>query len=73
MTESREIVLNLKSQHLRQFPLDPARVRQCKMTPRQASQIRDWHLDDLRKEEDVSPEEFAYLTGRTLKQVRNMM
>lgn len=73
MTELREIVLNPKSQHLRQFPLDPARVRQCKMTPRQANQIRDWHLDDLRKEEDVSPEEFAYLTGRTLKQVRNMM
>lgn len=73
MTQSREIVLNTQSQHLRQFPLDPARVRQCKMTPTQVNRIRDWNLDDIRKEEYVSPEEFAYLTGRTLKQVRNMM
>ncbi|HFE7521690.1 TPA: hypothetical protein ACGAD2_002238 [Salmonella enterica subsp. enterica serovar Newport] len=73
MKELRENELNAQSQHLRQFPLDPARVRQCKMTPTQVNRIRDWNLDDIRKEEYVSPEEFAYLTGRTLKQVRNMM
>ncbi|HIF3098372.1 TPA: hypothetical protein ACXZT8_000017 [Salmonella enterica] len=73
MTQSREIVLNTQSQHLRQFPLDPARVRECKMTPNQVNHIRDLSLDDLRREEFVSPEEFAYLTARTLKQVRNMM
>ncbi|EPF1074158.1 hypothetical protein ACSQMP_002109 [Salmonella enterica] len=73
MKELRENELNTQSQHLRQFPLDPARVRQCKMTTTQVNRIRDWNLDDIRKEEFVSPEEFAYLTGRTLKQVRNMM
>lgn len=73
MTESREIVLNTRSKDLRQFPLDPVRVRGCKLTPNQTKRIRDMDLDELRKQESVSPEEFAYLTGRTIKAVRNLM
>lgn len=42
MTQSREIELNAGSPHLRQFPLNGARVaRICKMTETQAKAIRD--------------------------------
>ncbi|MEP8233824.1 hypothetical protein [Citrobacter freundii] len=74
MTKSREIVLNAESQHLRQFPLDVARVaRTCKMTDSQADAIRDMNTEELQKQIFVTPVEFAYLTGRTLKSVRNLM
>lgn len=74
MTKSREIVLNAESQHLRQFPLDVARVaRTCKMTTSQADGIRDMNTEELQKQIFVTPVEFAYLTGRTLKSVRNLM
>ncbi|MGQ4858836.1 hypothetical protein [Citrobacter meridianamericanus] len=74
MTKSREIVLNAESQHLRQFPLDVARVaRTCKMTDSQANAIRDMNTEELQKQIFVTPVEFAYLTGRTLKSVRNLM
>lgn len=73
MKELRENELNTRSQNLRQFPLDPVRVRKCKLTTQQVNRIRDMDLADLRKEESVAPEEFAYLTGRTIKAVRNLM
>lgn len=74
MTKSREIVLNAESQHFRQFPLDNARVaRICKMTDSQANAIRDMNTEELQKQIFVTPVEFAYLTGRTLKSVRNLM
>lgn len=74
MTQSREIELTTGSPHLRQFPLDGARVaRICKMTEAQANAIRDMNTDELQKQIFVTPVEFAYLTGRTLKSVRNLM
>lgn len=74
MTHSREIELTARSEHLRQFPLDGARVaRICKMTETQANAIRDMNTDELQKQVFVTPVEFAYLTGRTLKSVRNLM
>lgn len=74
MTQSRAIDLTAGSQHLRQFPLDGARVaRICKMTETQANAIRDMNTDELQKQIFVTPVEFAYLTGRTLKSVRNLM
>lgn len=74
MTQSREIELNAGSQHLRQFPLDNARIaRTCKMTSTQAESIRDMNTEELQKQIFVTPVEFAYLTGRTLKSVRNLM
>ncbi|HGL6357668.1 TPA: hypothetical protein ACKFMB_002040 [Citrobacter amalonaticus] len=74
MRESRDIELITGTQHLRQFPLDGARVaRICKMTETQANAIRDMNTDELQKQVFVTPVEFAYLTGRTLKSVRNLM
>ncbi|NUC02765.1 hypothetical protein HUC46_23485 [Escherichia coli] len=60
MTQSREIDLTAGSQHLRQFPLDGARVaRICKMTEAQANAIRDMNTDELQKQIFVTPVEFA--------------
>lgn len=74
MTHSREIDLTASSQHFRQFPLDGARIaRICKMTDSQANAIRDMNTEELQKQIFVTPVEFAYLTGRTLKSVRNLM
>ncbi|MCU2730491.1 hypothetical protein N8R00_02850 [Enterobacter hormaechei subsp. steigerwaltii] len=74
MTVLREIDLTAGSQHLRQYPLDNARVaRTCKMTAAQAESIRDMNTEELQKQIFVTPVEFAYLTGRTLKSVRNLM
>lgn len=74
MTHSREIDLTASSQHFRQFPLDSARIaRICKMTDSQANAIRDMNTEELQKQVFVTPVEFAYLTGRTLKSVRNLM
>ncbi|MEI9741991.1 hypothetical protein [Enterobacter ludwigii] len=74
MKEMREIELNTGSQYLRQNPLDNARIaRTCKMTTAQAESIRDMNTEELQKQIFVTPAEFAYLTGRTLKSVRNLM
>lgn len=74
MKEIRENELNARSEHLRQFPLDGARVaRTCKMSQVQADGIRDMNTEELQKQIFVTPVEFAYLTGRTLKSVRNLM
>ena len=74
MTQSREIELRARSEHFRQFPLDNARIaRTCKMTTAQAEGIRDMNIEELQKQIFVTPAEFAYLTGRTLKSVRNLM
>lgn len=74
MSEMRENELNTGSQNLRQFPLDNARIaRTCKMTEAQANTIRDMSTEELQKQIFVTPAEFAYLTGRTLKSVRNLM
>lgn len=74
MTTLREIDLSSSSQHFRQFPLDSARImRSCKMTATQAESIRDMNVEELQKQVFVTPVEFSYLTGRTIKSVRNMM
>lgn len=74
MREMREIELNPGSQYLRQNPLDNARIaRTCKMTESQAASIRDMNTEELQEQTFVTPAEFAYLTGRTLKSVRNLM
>ena len=74
MTGLREIDLSSSSQYFRQFPLDGARIaRICKMTDSQANAIRDMSADELQKQIFVTPVEFSYLTGRTLKIIRNMM
>lgn len=74
MTQSREIDLTTRSQDLRQFPLDSARITHtCKMTPAQARKIRDMSIEELQKLVHVTPTEFAYLTGRTIKSVNNLM
>lgn len=74
MTQSREIDFTTGSQHLRQFPLDNGRIaRTCKMSTVQAESIRDMNTEELQKQIFVTPVEFAYLTGRTLKSVRNLM
>lgn len=74
MKEIRENVLNAGSADLRQFPLDNVRIaRTCKMSTVQAESIRDMNTEDLQKQIFVTPVEFAYLTGRTLKSVRNLM
>ncbi|MGM1347719.1 hypothetical protein [Serratia liquefaciens] len=43
------------------------------MTITQAASIRDIGIEELQKQIFVTPAEFAYLTGRTLKSVRNLM
>ncbi|WP_416261824.1 hypothetical protein [Gibbsiella quercinecans] len=83
MREVREIELNTGSQHLdesqrvaqgRMHPLEPNRIASiCKMTTNQAASIRDINIEELQKQIFVTPAEFAYLTGRTLKSVRNLM
>lgn len=74
MKTSRQINLSSTSQHFRQFPIDNARaIRSCKMTATQAESIRDMNVEELQKQVFVTPVEFSYLTGRTIKSVRNMM
>lgn len=71
MREKREIDSLTAS---RQNPLEPSRIsRICKMTSSQAESIRDMNTEELQKQVFVTPVEFAYLTGRTLKSVRNLM
>lgn len=65
---------NLQPDQSRQFPLEPNRVaRVCKMSRLQADAIRDISTEELQKQNFVNPAEFAYITGRTLKAVRNLM
>ena len=74
MTQIRENGLNQESRFFRQFPLDNTRLAYtCKMTGTQANSIRDMGTKELQQQTYVTPAEFAYLTGRTLKSVRNMM
>ena len=62
------------TRYMRQFAFDATRaIRVCKMTEKQADKIRDMPRDDLANEMFVNAEEFAYLTGRTLKSVLHLM
>lgn len=71
MTKSRDIIFSTGS---RQHPLEPNRLAVvCKMTNTQAASIRDIGTEELQRQIFVTPAEFAYLTGRTLKSVRNLM
>ena len=59
---------------VRQFPVDGARAqRVCRMTEKQTAKVRDMSTDELASQTFVCAEEFAYLTGRTLKSVQHLM
>ncbi|ELO2477540.1 hypothetical protein QWO11_004609 [Escherichia coli] len=74
MTERRDLQQITTHQHCRQYPLDGhLAMNICKMTARQINRIRDMSLSELRKQEYVSREEFAYITGRTFKAVGNYL
>ncbi|WP_413510327.1 hypothetical protein [Serratia liquefaciens] len=78
MSKARENELSTGSRNnnetSRQHPLEPNRIAVvCKMTSTQAASIRDICTEELQKQIFVTPAEFAYLTGRTLKSVRNLM
>lgn len=74
MTERRDLQQITTHQHCRQYPLDGyLAMNICKMTARQISRIRDMSLSELRKQEYVSREEFAYITGRTFKATGNYL
>jgi hypothetical protein len=71
MREYRDI--EIKSD-LRQYPLEPNKIaRICKMTTSQSKRIRDISTEELQKQTFVTPAEFAYLTGRSLKSVCHLM
>lgn len=71
MIENRDIKT---MSDFRQNPLEPTRIKSvCKMTASQAAAIRDMKTEELQEQIFVTPAEFAYLTGRTLKSVRNLM
>lgn len=73
-TQEAEMPDNLLPDQCRQFPLEPNRItRTCKMSQMQADGIRDMNTEELQAQIFVTPAEFAYLTGRTLKSVRNLM
>lgn len=62
------------TRYARQFAFDDARaMRVCKMTAKQAAKIRDMPRDELANQVFVNAEEFAYLTGRSLKSVQHLM
>ncbi|WP_337263354.1 MULTISPECIES: hypothetical protein [unclassified Serratia (in: enterobacteria)] len=64
----------IDTRYARQFPVDDARaVRVCRMTAKQVAKLRDMPTDELASQIFVSAEEFAYLTGRTLKSVQHLM
>ncbi len=73
MTKRRDIDISVECNDIRQFPLNGARNRTCRLTEAQAGSIRDMNTEELQKQVFVTPVEFAYLTGRTLKSVRNLM
>lgn len=60
--------------YVRQFPIDIGRaLRVCRMTEKQTGKLRDMSRDELASQPYVNAEEFAYLTGRTLKSVQHLM
>ncbi|MFM1347337.1 hypothetical protein WFP14_12300 [Yersinia proxima] len=60
--------------YVRQFPIDIGRaLRVCRMTEKQTGKLRDMSCDELANQPYVNAEEFAYLTGRTLKSVQHLM
>ncbi|WP_237657412.1 hypothetical protein [Serratia fonticola] len=67
-------ISEIDTRYMRQFPVDDARaMRVCRMTAKQAAKVRDMPTDELASQIFVSAEEFAYLTGRTLKSVQHLM
>lgn len=67
-------VSEIDTRYMRQFTIDDARaMRMCKMTAKQVEKIRDMPRDELANQIYVNAEEFAYLTGRTLKSVQHLM
>ncbi|HFU8418194.1 TPA: hypothetical protein ACH7G7_002527, partial [Escherichia coli] len=66
MAKQRDFEQITTHQHCRLYPLDGyITMNVCKMSSTQAGRIRDMSLSDLQQQEFVSPEEFAYITGRT--------
>ncbi|UIA86135.1 hypothetical protein LU631_11325 [Erwinia tracheiphila] len=67
-------ISEIDTQYARQFPVDTGRaLRVCRMTAKQAAKLRDMPTDELANQIFVSAEEFAYVTGRTLKSVQHLM
>ncbi|WP_226950999.1 hypothetical protein [Rouxiella sp. S1S-2] len=67
-------ISEIETNYERQFPVDSGRaIRVCRMTEKQTNKIRDMHRDELANQIFVCAEEFAYLTGRTLKSVQHLM
>lgn len=67
-------ISEIDTRYMRQFPVDDARaMRVCRMTAKQAAKVRDMPTDELASQIFVSAEEFAYLTGRTIKSVQHLM
>ncbi|CAM3516914.1 hypothetical protein [Rouxiella silvae] len=64
----------IETRYARQFPVDTGRaLRVCRMTEKQTQKIRDMSTNELASQIFVCAEEFAYLTGRTLKSVQHLM
>lgn len=67
-------ISEIDPQYVRQFPIDIGRaLRVCRMTEKQTGKLRDMSRDALATQSYVNAEEFAYLTGRTLKSVQHLM
>lgn len=67
-------ISEIDTQYARQFPVDTGRaLRVCRMNAKQAAKLRDMPTDELASQIFVSAEEFAYVTGRTLKSVQHLM
>lgn len=67
-------ISEIDTQYARQFPVDTGRaLRVCRMTEKQTQKLRDMSRDELANQIFVNAEEFAYLTGRTLKSVQHLM
>ncbi|MFU9138280.1 hypothetical protein [Erwinia tasmaniensis] len=67
-------ISEIDTQYARQFPVDTGRaLRVCRMTEKQIHKLRDMSTDELASQIFVCAEEFAYLTGRTLKSVQHLM
>ncbi|EOI6866774.1 hypothetical protein ACMVR0_002863 [Yersinia enterocolitica] len=67
-------ISEIDPRYVRQFPVDMGRaVRVCRMTEKQTGKLRDMSRDELASQPYVNAEEFAYLTGRTLKSVQHLM
>lgn len=67
-------ISEIETKYTRQFPVDTGRaLRVCRMTEKQTQKIRDMSTNELASQIFVCAEEFAYLTGRTLKSVQHLM